>query len=154
MENNMDSYPQSKDQVDKFVIGIIKSLHNEKTQPGFMKQLTNQEIPIQMRIGNVVSQVITALLAKVKSQAGKKPNLQLILKAINMTVKEVAKMADIAGQPSTPEERKEAAGIAGDLIESGQKTPQEGNLQPAPTPEQPMAQPPQNMPQQGLIGGQ
>jgi hypothetical protein len=152
MENKMESYPQSKDQVDKFVVGIIKSLHDEKTQPGFMKQLTNQEIPIQMRIGNVVSQVITALLAKVKSQAGKKPNLKLILKAINMTVKEVAKMAEIAGQPSTPEERKEAAGIAGQMIESGQQPG--GNLQPAPTPEQPMAQPPQNMPQQGLIGGQ
>ena len=141
-------YPANKDEADKFAISIIKSLHDDKTRPQIMSQLTNTKIPIQVRIGNVVSMVITMLLSKIKSQTGRKPNIKLILKGIKMAVLDVAKMAEISGSPSTPEERKQSAGIAGQLIEDGQKQPQ------VPPQEQPMQQEqPMEQPQGGLIGG-
>jgi hypothetical protein len=134
-------YPANKDEVQKFVAGIISSIHDDSTRDQIMSQLTNEQIPIQVRIGNVVSQIITAMLERVKKQAGRKPNLQLILKSIKMAVLEVAKMAEIAGAKSTPEERKQAAGIAGDLIESGQKGQMQG--------QQPIQGQPQGQPMQG-----
>lgn len=135
------TYPKDKNEVDKFVIGIIKSLHDEKIRPQLMKQLTNEQVPVHVRIGNVVSQVMTALLSKVRQQSGRKPHRELLLKSIKMVVMEVTKMAEMAGVKVTPDDQRNAAGIAGQMIESGQ---QKGPQQPT---EQPTEQP------QGLIGG-
>ena len=167
-------YPNNQDEAEKFVAGIIKTLHNDKTRPGIMKQLTNDKVPIVMRIGSVAASVITSMLTRVIQKLSRKPKKSVILKAINMTVKEVAKMAEVAGQKSTPEERKQAAGVAGGLIEEGmskgkgqqdqsQGPPQGQPMQGQPQqmqgqPQQPQGQPQQPMQgqpmqQRGLLGG-
>jgi hypothetical protein len=122
-------YPKDKNEVDKFVAGVIASIHDDKIRDQIMQQLMNEQVPVPVRIGNVVSQIITSMLERVKKQAGRKPHLQLILKSIKMAVLEVSKMGEIAGVKSTPEERKQAAGIAGSLIESGQKGQMQGQQQ-------------------------
>lgn len=146
-------YPKDKTEVEKFVSGMLMLIHSEQSQQQMMQQLSNENIPIEVRIGNAVSQIVTVMLAKVKKQSGRKPNIKLILNAIQAAVKEIAAMAKIAGFPSTPEQRKKAAGIAGDLIESGQVG---GGQQQQQSPEQPeqMQQPQPEMQQGGgLIGG-
>jgi hypothetical protein len=146
-------YPKDKNEVDKFVAGVITSIHDDGIRDQIMQQLMNEQVPVPVRIGNVVSQIITSMLERVKKQSGRKPHLQLILKSIKMTVLEVSKMAEIAGIKSTPEERKQAAGIAGSLIESGQKGQQQGQADPMQQgqgmmqPQQPMQEAP---PQEGF----
>jgi len=136
------AYPANQNEAKKFVAGIIKTLHNDKTRPGIMQQLTNDKIPIVMRIGSVAASVITSMLMRVLQKAKRKPKKSLVLQAINMTVKEVAKMAEVAGHKSTPKERKEAAGVAGGLIEQGMNGGKGTQGQPQ-QPQQP----------RGLLGG-
>lgn len=142
-------YPGNKDEVDKFVAGIITSLHSDKTRPGIMKQLTSQNVPVAGRLGNVTAQVISAMLVRVKQQAKRRPHKNLLLKSIHMTVKEVSKMAEMAGVKVTPEDRKKAARFAGNVIEDGhsgkagqqQQAQQAGPAQPQMQQGQPQSQP-------------
>lgn len=139
-------YPKDKNEADKFAIGIINSLHDEKTTDGVMKQLTAQDVPVAARVAGVTAQVVSSMLARVQQQAKRKPNLQLILKAIKMTIMEVSKMAEIAGIKVTQEDKQNAAKLAGDSIDAGQR----GGPQQA----QPQAQPEMQQPQrQPILGG-
>ena len=90
-------------------------LHSPGPRDKFMKMLTNKGAPAPMKIASIVSMVITTILMKVMQT--KKPHLNLILGAIKTLVKEVAQMAAMAWVKSTPEERKQAAGLAGKMIE-------------------------------------
>ena len=151
-------YPKNKDDAEKFSIGIIESLHNEKTRPGIMKQLTVEGLPTAPKIAGVVSMVITSMLQRVKTQAGRKPHIQLLLKAIKMTVLEVSQMAQVAGIEVTPEDEKEAAKIAGDMIQEGQEVAMQSGQQGQPGEQmqpQPQEVQPQQAPQQpqGILGG-
>jgi len=140
----VNSYPKSKDEVDRFVASLISLIHDENTRPQIMKQIANTKVPVYVRIGNAVSQVLTVLLKKVMDSTGRKPNIKLILNAIKSAVREISAMANIAGVKSTPEDRKKAAGMAGQLIDSGMS----GKGQQQPTEQGP----PQNEMQQGLMG--
>lgn len=145
-------YPKDTSEVEKFVSGIIQSLHTPKSRDIFMKQLTSEQVPVAARVGSVVANVISSMLQRVKKQGGgRKPHLNLILKSIKLAVVEVSKMAEIAGVDITPEEQKEAAKIAGDMIESGEMAQQAPQEQQQHQQMQPQAQQPQQAP--GLIGG-
>ena len=136
-------YPKDKEQLDKFISGIIQSLHSEETQPKIMAQLTAEQVPVPARIGNIVSQVLTAMLVRVQKQTGEQPAPELILKSIKMIIQELSKMANLAGVEVTPEDQVQAAQIAGDMLEKGENAAMSGGQQ-----EEQMQ--PQ---QQGIIGG-
>lgn len=138
-------YPANKEQLDKFISGIIQSLHSEETQPKIMAQLTSEQVPIPARIGNIVSQVLTAMLVRVQNQTGEQPAPQLVLKSIKMIIQELSKMANLAGIEVTKEDQIQAARLAGDMLEKGDRAAMSGGEQMQEDSAQPQ--------QQGLIGG-
>ena len=140
-------YPQNEDEAGKFAAGLIKSLHSDQTRDKIMQALTDERVPVAARIATVVSNIMTAMLSRVKNQAGRQPHAQLLIKSIRMLVIEASRMAMIAGIKVTDEDKRNAAKLAGDMIESGNQ-PQQGQ------PMQQQAPMPQQQPQQqGLIGG-
>jgi len=150
-------YPQNKDESDKFAAGIIKLIHNEKTQQSIVKELQDDRAPVALRLGSVASKVIMRMVMLVQEQAGgRKPHFQMLIAAIKMTVKELAEVCKVIGVQVAPKDLAEASRIAGDLIEGGFKGQEQGQ----PTQQgAPQVQPQQQlMPQQpqrpqGLIGG-
>lgn len=140
-------YPKDTQEVDKFVAGIIKSLHSDQTRDQIMQVLTDERAPVAARLATVVSMVMTAMLQRVQTQAGRKPHINLLTKAIKMIIVEASRMAMIAGVRVTLEDQKNAAKLAGDMIEDGMKggqrqpMAQQSNQQQMQQPQQPMAQP-------------
>jgi hypothetical protein len=131
-------YPAKKEDVDTFASTLMLALHNEKTRANVIKQLKIKNVPVPMKIGTIVAMVISNMLARILQK--KRPHLQLILGGINMLVRDVAEMAMMVGVKSTPEERKQAAGIAGGMIEKmlgkqGQAQPMQGQPQGPPKPQ-------------------
>lgn len=143
-------YPQDENEAGKFAAGLIKSLHSDQTRDGIMKALTDTRAPIHVRIATIASNVITAMLLRVKQQAQRPPHIKLILNALKMVIVELSRMALIAGIKVSDKDKAQAAKLAGDMIESGE---QGGQAQGQPPPQQVQEQPMQQPQPQGLIGG-
>jgi hypothetical protein len=146
-------YPQNKQEADKFAAGLIKSLHSDQTRDANMKILTDNRVPVAARLATLVSNIMTAMLARINKQAGgRKPHIRMLVDAIKMLIIEASRMALIAGVEVTEDDKRKAAKIAGDMLEAG-NSPQQGPQGGAPMQPQPQAQPMQPQ-QQGWIGGQ
>lgn len=147
-QGQQGAYPANQGELEKFRAGLIEMLHGEKTGPKIVQQLMNEGGPVAARIGAIAANVVMVMLQKVRQQSGRKPHMQLVVKAIQIVVKELAMMLRVAGKkPPTPEEMKQAAKLAGDMIESGARPGQQpaaGQMQPQ---QQQVPQP------QGLVAG-
>jgi len=141
-------YPNNKQEVDKFVVGLIRSIHDDSTRPNIMKQLKRQGVPLPLKLGTLASQIILAMLARVKSQAQRPPHMKLVLNSIKLVITELAKMLEITGEKVSRQDMQQAAKIAGDLIDGGMRGEQPQEMQGVP--QQQQQQPPQ---QGGLLGG-
>ena len=147
-------YPQNKDEAEKFSAGLIKSLHSDQTREKTMQVLTDERVPVAARLATVVSNIMTAMLSRVKNQADRQPHAQLLVQSIRMLIIEASRMAMIAGVKVTDEDKRNAAKLAGDMIESGfQSQEQQPVQQQSPMPQQQPMQQAQQPQQQGLIGG-
>jgi hypothetical protein len=139
-------YPQDENEAGKFAAGLIKSLHSDDTRDGIMKALTDSRAPIHVRIATIASNIVTAMLMRVKQQAQRPPHIKLILNSLKLVITELSRMALIAGIKVSDKDKAQAAKLSGDMIESGE---QGGQRQPQQMQEQPQQQPQP----QGLIGG-
>lgn len=147
-------YPKDKNEADKFVAGVIICLHDDKTRDAVMQQLTVDGAPVSARIAGVVTNAISSMLVRVKQQAKRRPNLQLVIKAIKLAILEVSKMAEIAGITVTREDQANAAKIAGDAIDAGQKGEGQAMNQQAQQPQQPVQSRKPILPQRGQMASQ
>lgn len=139
-------YPKDEGEAGKFALGVIKTLHSEKTRPRIMKQLTNTQAPIAMRLAVVTSQVLKTMVDRVDQQAqGRRPHIQLMVNSIQLIITELAKMCKAAGIAVTKDDQMKAAKLAGDMIEQAQNGQQQQG--------QPQAAPQQPQQPQGLLGG-
>lgn len=146
-------YPQNKQEAEKFSAGLIKSLHSDQTRDANMKILTDNRVPVAARLATLVSNIMTAMLARINKQAGgRKPHIRMLVDAIKMLIIEASRMALIAGVEVTEDDKRKAAKLSGDMLEAG-NTPQQGPQQGG-APAQPAPMQPQVPQQQGLIGGQ
>jgi len=151
-------YPNNKQEADKFVAGLIRSIHDDSTRPNIIKQLKRHGVPLPLRLGNLTSQIILSMLSRVKSQAQRPPHMKLVLNSIKLVITELAKMLEITGEKVSRQDMQQAAKIAGDLIDGGMRGEQPHEMQGVSGPQQPQQQMPQQQQQQppqhgGLLGG-
>ena len=123
------TYPNKQEEVEKFVIGINKTLHDDSVRERVIAQLKAEDKPIFFRISAVVAQVMTSMLMRVR-KTGRKPTLQLLIKSINGVVREVALMCKALGIEVTTEDMKKAVKLSGDMIETNFDKPQQNQQQP------------------------
>jgi histidinol phosphatase-like enzyme len=112
-----------------------------------MKILMDNRVPVAARLATLVSNIMTAMLARIRKQAGRKPHIKMLVAAIKMLIIEASRMALIAGVEVTDDDKRKAAKLAGDMLEAGNspqgQQPMQGQPQGQPTPQQP----------QGIVGG-
>lgn len=168
VEKNKDSgiYPNSKEQIAKARVNLVKMLHSKKLRDVIAKHLQQNPQMAMESLSKMLSMMLAKIITSLKNQTGKKVHPKLIEMLSKLAVKEVANIANAIGKQKMPKQAAVAllrgvvenlkAMLSGKQGQPGQQGEMQGGMSPSPRgPQQGQAAgpPAQGPPQGGIVNG-